>query len=352
MVRPMFKMIQMLVIALLMCVIAAGFAAAYAWNWMHSEFPVEPGNRVIIIERGSALPRVARQLEDRGLVKFPVLWRLYARFLAPAPVKAGEYELDEFVSPYSLLVKFQSGKVITYGVTLVEGLTFADFVKTLAKAPKLQVLLPPDDLESQLRLLELDLSHPEGWFFPDTYRYIAGETDVSILKRAHGKMRSTLQLEWEGRQPGLPYQSPEEALIMASIIEKETGVPYERGTIAGVFVRRLQRGMRLQTDPTVIYGLGLEYQGNITRAHLRRATPYNTYVIKGLPPTPIAMPGLAAIRAAMHPEAGDALYFVAKGDGSHQFSVTIEEHNEAVANYQKRKRAPDYRSAPGPESRP
>ncbi len=348
----MRKLIRALVILAFLGVVAAGGSVAYIWHWMHSDFPVAPDARVIAIERGSALPRVARQLEDRHLLRFPLLWRLYARFLAPEPVKAGEYELDEFESPYSLLVKFQSGKVITYGVTLVEGLTFADFVKALAKAPKLKSMLPPGDLDGQLQLLDLNLSHPEGWFFPDTYRYIAGETDVSILRRAHGKMRATLQQEWEERQPGLPYKSPEEALVMASIIEKETGVPYERGTIAGVFVRRLERGMRLQTDPTVIYGLGLEYRGNITRQHLRQSTPYNTYVIKGLPPTPIAMPGLAAIRAAMHPEPGDVLYFVAKGDGSHQFSATLEEHNAAVATFQKRKRAPDYRSAPASESRP
>jgi UPF0755 protein len=185
-----------------------------------------------------------------------------------------------------------------------------------------------------MRELTLDKEHAEGWFFPDTYFFVRGTTDKALLKRAYAAMHRQLEEQWQLREEGLPYKSPYEALIMASVIEKETGVPEEREQIAGVFVRRLQKGMRLQTDPTVIYGIGEAYDGNIRRKDLRTDTPYNTYTRSGLPPTPIAMPGLAAIRAALHPAAGDSLYFVASGGGAHVFSSTLEQHNEAVIKYQ------------------
>lgn len=173
----------------------------------------------------------------------------------------------------------------------------------------------------------------EGRFFPDTYDYLAGQSDLLILRRALQRMDEMLAREWQGRSFGLPYANPDEALIMASLVEKETGVPAERPKVAGVFVRRLEQRMRLQTDPTVIYGLGEDFSGTLTRAHLRSDTPWNTYVHHGLPPTPIAMPGLASIRAALHPDDSDALYFVARGDGSSHFSATLEEHNAAVWRY-------------------
>lgn len=343
-------LLRLIIIMVIVGLIAGSAATVFFWRWLHTEVSVT-AEQVVVVERGASIQRVAQQLKVEHGLRWPEVWRLYARILAPAPIMAGEYRLSDTESPVSILRRLQSGDVITYQVTLVEGLTYNDYIKTLAQAPRLQVLLPSDDQEQQLNLLSLDIDHPEGEFFPDTYTYIAGATDISILRRAHQRLRATLEHEWLNRSEGLPYDSPREALIMASLIERETGVEYERATIAGVFVRRLQKGMRLQTDPTVIYGMGEAYQGRITRQHLRDPTPYNTYVIKGLPPTPIAMPGLAAIRAAMHPEPGEALFFVAKGDGSHHFSVTLEEHNRAVKQYQL-KRASDYRSSPAPGGLP
>lgn len=347
----MSRWVTRLIALLLIVGLAGGIATGvYFWQWLHTETPVA-AERVVVVEKGASLRRVAEQLKVEHDLRWPEVWRLYARFLAPEPIKAGEYRLADMESPESVLRRLQSGDVITYQVTLVEGLTYNDYIEVLAQTPRLQVLLPADDWEKQLKMLDLEIDHPEGRFFPDTYSYTAGATDVSILRRAHQRMQSTLEREWLNRSEGLPYASAREALIMASLIEKETGVEYERTTIAGVFVRRLEKGMRLQTDPTVIYGMGADYQGKITRRHLRQPTPYNTYVIKGLPPTPIAMPGLAAIRAALHPEPGSTLFFVAKGDGSHHFSETLEEHNRAVRQYQLR-RSPGYRSTPASEGQP
>ena len=196
-----------------------------------------------------------------------------------------------------------------------------------------------------MQRLGLDGQHPEGRFFPDTYRYVRGMSDSDLLRQAHEKLTRVLDEEWQQRAEGLPYREPYQALIMASLVEKETGAAHERGEIAGVFIRRLRLGMLLQTDPTVIYGLGERYTGNLTRAHLREPTPYNTYTNPGLPPTPIAMVGREAIRAALNPRAGDSLYFVARGDGTHVFSRSLDEHNRAVREYQLKRRA-DYRSSP------
>jgi UPF0755 protein len=192
---------------------------------------------------------------------------------------------------------------------------------------------------------------PEGRFFPDTYRFVRGMTDVELLKKAYDRLDEVLAKEWSQRAADVPYTEPYQALIMASLVEKETGVPQERGQIAGVFVRRMEMGMLLQTDPTVIYGLGDRYNGKLTRAHLKEPTPYNTYVISGLPPTPIAMVGREAIHAALNPVAGNSLYFVARGDGSHVFSDDLDAHNNAVREFQIKRRA-DYRSSPAPTTAP
>lgn len=324
------------------------FVAAYWHHWLHATHQISEGNRVFEVKQGESLAGVAFRMRDRGILRWPNVWRRYAKYFDPEPIKVGEYRFQAGESPASILDKLQSGDVITYSVTLLDGKTFADFLLALHSHAKLRGELKGLSVDEQMEQLNLPIEHPEGWFYPDTYQFVLGDTDVGILRRAYAKMSTVLQDEWTGRAADLPYETPYEALIMASIVEKETGVTYERGKIAGVFVRRLLKGMRLQTDPTVIYGLGLSFDGNLTRQHLRTSTPYNTYTSGGLPPTPIAMPGRPAIHAALHPEAGEELYFVAKGDGSHQFSATLEQHNQAVERYQRSRRTKEYRSSPAP----
>jgi UPF0755 protein len=250
-----------------------------------------------------------------------------------------------------LIDLWKRGEVVQYSVTLVEGWNFHQVRAALAKDEKLEQTL---DGLSDAQVME-KLGHagifPEGRFFPDTYRFVRGMSDAELLKTAYERLDEVLAKEWEQRAADVPYTEPYQALIMASLVEKETGVPQERGQIAGVFVRRMAIGMLLQTDPTVIYGLGDRYSGKLTRAHLKEATPYNTYVISGLPPTPIAMVGREAIHAALNPVAGNSLYFVARGDGSHVFSDDLDAHNNAVREFQIKRRA-DYRSSPAPASVP
>ncbi len=295
-----------------------------------------------LIKEGSNLTRVVRELKKKNILEFPNILLAYARAAGQTDIRAGEYRLTTGETPLSLLNKLSSGDVIYYQVTIPEGLTVKQWLGLLRQEPKLSGEKNPDSTA----LLSFIEGNPEGWLFPDTYRYHLGETSLVLLRNAHKRMQETLQTEWQQRSADLPYRTSYEALIMASIIEKETGVAEERQKIAGVFVRRLQKGMRLQTDPTVIYGLGENYDGNLTRQHLRQKTAYNTYVIKGLPPTPIANPGAEAIYAALHPAQGDELYFVAKGDGSHHFSTTLAEHEEAVRRYQRSGRQKNYRSSP------
>ena len=226
-----------------------------------------------------------------------------------------------------------SDRVVTYPLTIPEGWTFRQMRALLDGAPKLENRTAGLSDEEVMALLDREDVHPEGWFFPDTYRYHKGVSDLEILRQALTRMEGILEEVWEGRVDDLTIESPYEALIMASLIERETGAPEERREIAGVFKRRMERGMRLQTDPTVIYGMGERYDGRITRADLREATPYNTYVIDGMPPTPIAMPGRASLEAAVDPLPGETLYFVSRGDGTHHFSRTLREHNNAVNRY-------------------
>ena len=260
----------------------------------------------------------------------------------------GEYRLSPGDSLMVLLQRLQRGEVLQRSFTLVDGWNMREVRRALQQAPGLvQTLtgLSDDDIMQRLGKPEW---HAEGWFAPDTYFYTAGTSDLDILSRAFERQQKLLDQYWPDRATGLPYTEPYDALIMASIVEKETGVASERQQIAGVFVQRLLRGMRLQTDPTVIYGMGDRYHGNIRRKDLLTPTPYNTYTIRGLPPTPIAMPGDQAIYAALHPADTDALYFVARGDGTHQFSSSLEEHEKAVREYQLKRRQ-DYRSAPTTE---
>lgn len=300
---------------------------------------------VVTIRAGTSFKALSWQLYDKGIIKYPRILVAYARISGQTKIKMGEYLITKKDVPRSLLEKFNQGDVVQHSITLPEGWSFKQMVDEIGQIDQ----FAEDSLLNTLSLLTLaniQVEHPEGWFYPDTYSYTSTDSIADLLARAHDKMVRVLDAEWSLRAPDLPYTEPYEALIMASIIEKETGLPSERKQIAGVFVRRLQAGMRLQTDPTVIYGMGDDYQGNIRRSDLKRATPYNTYRINGLPPTPIAMPGRAAINAALHPEPGSALYFVARGDGGHYFSDTLDEHNRAVQKYQIEQRAKNYQSAP------
>lgn len=317
--------------------------ASFTLGWILIDFqqflrdPVAPleAARTYTVAPGAGLIAVARDLERQGLIRHPryLLW--YARWRGVADdIKAGEYLIAPETTPPQFLDKLSRGDVIQYSLTIPEGWTFAQLMAAVNRHEKLVHTLADRDAAEIMAALGLPGQHPEGRFFPDTYYFAAGTTDVAFLRRAHQAMEERLAAEWADRAPGLPYKTPYEALILASIIEKETAVPEERRRIAGVFVRRLQRGMRLQTDPTVIYGLGEDYDGNLRRRDLRTDSPYNTYLRRGLPPTPIALPGAAALHAALHPEPGDALYFVARGDGTHHFSATVAEHNAAVKSYQ------------------
>ncbi|SMF30666.1 UPF0755 protein [Alteromonadaceae bacterium Bs31] len=328
-----------------------GASAHYIWHWLQAPQTISLEQDIYIVERGASLNSVAFDLHKQGMMRWPRVWVLYARLLNLSNIKAGEYSLAEKESPLSLLARFQTGEQIQYHITLVEGRTLKEFIDALHSHQKLKKELQDLNYQQIVETLGLSIDHPEGYFFPDTYQFVSGDSDKDILLRAHLKMNEVLHTEWQNRQGGLPYKTAYEALVMASIVEKETGVAHERRQIAGVFVRRLEEKMRLQTDPTVIYGMGDSYTGNIRRKDLKTPTPYNTYTNHGLPPTPIAMPGREAIRAALHPDYGDNLYFVAKGDGSHHFSSSLEEHEEAVQKYQRNRRS-DYRSAPPPPVSP
>ncbi len=308
-------------------------------QYVHTPLPLEQP-MVFTVEQGSSLIAIAGTLQKQGLVEHPAYLLWYARWQGEADrIKAGEYALQPGVTPAQLLRQLVEGAVAQYAVTIPEGWTFHQLRAALQGNEVLRHTLEGLDDEAVMKRLGHPGEHPEGRFYPDTYFFPRGSTDLAVLARAYEAMAQRLAEEWAQRDPGLPYRTPYEALIMASIIEKETAIPEERALIAGVFVRRLQRNMRLQTDPTVIYGLGQDFDGNLRRRDLKAATPYNTYLRRGLPPTPIALPGGEALHAALHPAPGAALYFVARGDGSHYFSATIEEHNAAVRRYQLRRSA-------------
>jgi len=301
---------------------------------------------VFTVGRGATLASLSRELEAKGVLSSALALRIFARYTGQQTVRRGEFELHHGVNSVELLSKLGSNDTIQHHLTLLEGWTFKQALVYLHSKTKLKHELKGLPWAEQKKALGIDVAHPEGYFFPDTYRYQSGESDVDLLRRAHKKLTRVLDQQWSKKAEGLPYKSAYEALIMASIIEKETAKDSERETIAGVFIRRIRLGMRLQTDPTVIYGMGDKYQGNIRRKDLKTATPYNTYVIKGLPPTPIALVGERSIYAALHPNDSGNIFFVAKGDGSHYFSKTLAEHNKAVREYQINKRKKNYRSSP------
>ncbi len=291
------------------------------------------------VKSGTTMRGVAQQLAQAGLVAQPTLFTWAARLSGKgASLKAGNYELEAALTPWDLLQKLVKGDVTQNEVKFIEGWTFQQMRQALDRAPDLQHEtrgLSPKEIMAKLGFPD---QHPEGRFFPDTYFFSKGMSDLAILARAHRLMQTQLDNAWRDRAPNLPYTTPDEALIMASIVEKETGQSAERATIAGVFVNRLRIGMLLQTDPTVIYGLGESFDGNLRRRDLLADTPYNTYTRAGLPPTPIAMPGLGALQAAVQPATTQAFYFVARGNGYHQFSSTLAQHNQAVNRYQRQQK--------------
>ncbi|NII10323.1 endolytic transglycosylase MltG [Oleiagrimonas sp. C23AA] len=295
-----------------------------------------PTAQSVDIPRGSSFHAIVDTLRQRHLSSAPDwYWRVLAmRMHVTARLHAGEYALYPGLTPRVLLTHMARGQVVQHDFTIVDGWNFLELRAALAKAPKIKHELPSLDDAQLMQRIGAGQSKPEGQFMPETYAYIKGDTDVSILKRAYGSMQRYLNQQWAQRADDLPVKSPYQALILASIVEKETARPDERERIAGVFERRLDIGMPLQTDPTIIYALGTSYDGNIHKRDLKVDSPYNTYTHPGLPPTPIAMPGKPAIHAVLHPAAGKALYFVARGDGSHVFSDTLAEHNRAVACYQ------------------
>ncbi|MGY1531186.1 endolytic transglycosylase MltG [Luteimonas sp. A649] len=342
---------RIVLVLFVLSALAAGAAGWWAWSGYQrfASAPlagVEAGDN-LVVERGDTLPRVVARLRSQGIDAGRDLeWRLLARQLATGGrIQVGEYALEPGITARQLLEHMRDGKVVRHRFTIVEGWNIRELRAALGRAePLLQTLQQVDDA-ALMAMLGREGVHPEGRFLPETYAYDRGDTDVDLLRRAAADLERALDAAWEARADDLPIDTPEEALVLASIVEKETGIAEERPMIAGVFTRRLRIGMRLQTDPTVIYGMGSAFTGNIRRSDLLTDTPYNTYTRDGLPPTPIAMVGVDALRAATRPEETDALYFVAVGDGSgrHVFSPSLEAHNAAVRQYVRR-----YREQHGP----
>jgi len=321
----------------LLGLLAAAAAAGYVW--LRSEF-LAPGPAASVsridVEPGASVRAVLGRLEEAGTVHDARAVQWYLRLHGARPrVQAGTYEIPAHASPAQILALFEQGKVILEQLTVVEGATFADFLETLAQHPQVAHTLKGKTPAEIMALLGHPGENAEGRFFPDTYRFAANTSDLAILGLAYDSMQHALAAAWQERQSGLPFDTPYQALILASMVEKEAQLPSERARIAGVFVNRLHKGMRLQSDPTVVYGLGGGYDGTIHTRDLQRDTPYNTYTREGLPPTPIALPGRESLVAAVQPEGTNALYFVATGlgDGAHHFSNTLEEHNAAVQTY-------------------
>jgi UPF0755 protein len=323
---------------LILVLLASGLAGAGLW-WLEQPLTMASDSVDVSIDPRTSARGVADVVVRSGVDVSPLLLHLWFRVSGDArQIRAGSYEIERGTTPRSLLRKLVRGEESLRSLTLVEGWTFRQLREALAKAPDLR----PETAELSNAAIMEQLGrmgqHPEGRFFPDTYSYAKGSSDLHLLALAMRTMDRHLQAAWERRAPDSPLRTPEEVLILASIIEKETGTDADRPLIAAVFNNRLRIGMMLQTDPTVIYGMGEQFDGNLRKKDLQTDTPWNTYTRSGLPPTPIAMPGRAALRAAVQPAAGKALYFVARGDGSHAFSNTLNEHNRAVQQYQLRRR--------------
>lgn len=329
---------QALIVITLLIVTVICASAWWLWNDMQNVLNSPLPNRTAVeftIEPGMSVQSISNRLMESGLIRQPYYLVFEARRTRKEEkLKAGEYVISPGTTPRQLLDQFVAGKVKQYAITLIEGWTFVQMMEAIRKDTVLAHTPVTTDAAAVMSAMGQPGISPEGQFFPDTYHFPRGTTDVDFLRRARDAMQKILSEEWENRADNLPYKTPYEALIMASLVEKETGLKEERAEIAGVFVRRLQKGMKLQTDPTVIYAMGNSFDGNLHHRDLGIDSPYNTYVYAGLPPTPIALPGRESIHAALHPADDNTLYFVAKGDGSHYFSETLDEHNKAVTRFQ------------------
>jgi UPF0755 protein len=324
---------RIFIFACLVILLAGGaslWLRAQYFHFLETPLDLPAEGYVLQVQPGTSGRALIEELEQEGITRAGWEWKLLMK-LEPMLIRAGEFALEQGARPRDLLQIVSSGMVIQYRLTLVEGWTFRQLLEALGKEKILENNLAEEDPQSLQQFLHrLEIENPEGWFLPETYQFSRGDSDIDILERSHEAMKTTLQEAWNARSGDLPLKSPYELLILASIIEKETSLDSERAQIAGVFIRRLNKGMRLQTDPTVIYGMGESYDGNIRRKDLQADTPYNTYTRSGLPPTPIAMPGRASLMAAGNPLEGDSLYFVADGKGGHTFSATLQEHQAAV----------------------
>ena len=332
-------LITLAALALVIGLALSGIYADYR-GFLDTPLSVPAEGRVLEVQPGMGVAAIDRDLrrQTSPLWSVPYL-QIHARLNGLAHrLQVGEYAITAGMTPRELLEQIVAGRVIQYPLTVVEGWTFAQLRQALVAHPKIVQTLRETDAAEIMARLGRPGAHPEGWFFPETYHFPAGTTDEAFLRRALAAMERRLDEIWIRRAPDIPLDDPYEALILASIIEKETGVAAERSEVAGVFARRLRQGMLLQTDPTVIYGLGERFDGALRRSDLLTDTPYNTYTRRGLPPTPIALPGAASLAAAVDPAPGDTLYFVADGDGGHVFSRTLEEHNRAVRRYRQRTR--------------
>ncbi len=328
----------MFIWSILAAVLAVAILVYQLLRFQHGSITLPQHTTVFLIKSGSNIKSIAHDLARQKIISDPWLFILLAKIKgAETGVRAGEYQIDAGITADDLLEKFTHNNAIQYNFTVIEGWSFRQLLTEIAGNPVIEYTLEGKSNQEIMALIGHPGLHPEGMFFPDTYRFPKGTRDVVFLQRIFQVMQDHLAREWRQRDSELPLKSSYEALILASIIEKETAADFERPLISGVFIQRLKKNMRLQTDPTIIYGLGEEFDGNIRFRDLKEDTPYNTYLHAGLTPTPIALPGLEAIRAALHPAETEALYFVSKGDGTHHFSATLDEHNTAVKRYQLRK---------------
>ena len=336
------------IIGLVVVLLAFGLLLFQLISFQQETLNLSSEDQTFTIKSGSSIKAIAQQLSQEAIIDDPWLFILMARLKdVDTKIRAGEYRLETNFTTTKLLEKFTSGVSIQYSFTIIEGWSFRQMVNALHKDPILVKTLEDKSNAEIMAALGYPDRHPEGLFFPDTYSFPKGTTDHSFLKRAYQQMEKHLAYQWENRGEEIAVKTPYETLILASIVEKETGVAFERPLIAGVFTQRLKIGMKLQTDPTVIYGMGDEFDGDIRYRDLRKDTPYNTYVHRGLPPTPIALPGVDAIKAVLNPEKTKALFFVSKGDGTHQFSETLDAHNRAVIKYQLKGRKPKRKATSG-----